>query len=455
MSPSLSESLSDFEAMVGAFGISSHPERYAVDGVEPLAVLAPVTEQQLSEVVASANRDGAALYPRGGGTRTDLGGVPDRPGIVVDTTNINRLVAHNPADLTATFQAGATFQLVSEVLSQQGQFLAIDPPIPGRATIGGTLAAGVGGPTRWHFSHSRDAVIGMKVVQPDGRVTKSGGQVVKNVSGYDMSRLHIGGLGSLGIVLEVSFKLTPVPMYEKTVLATFATPRAAMEAAMRVFNSHVMPLAMTGLDGPAAGRIDLDTGGLGFHLAVRLGGRPRTLDRQVNEVSGVCRDGGADQIEELGGRSGPRLWRALADFGWETEGAPELNIKVTVMPDRVGDAIAAVQLSRTPSLELATLAHPGFGTIEGSWFSGAAGPSAMRSQADSVDRDAIVDTVSRVRGKVAQLGGSAVVQRCPTEVKHVIDIWGGEPPGFEVMRRMKSVYDPNHVMNPGRFIGGM
>ncbi len=446
MSPSLSEHPLSLETIVGVSGVRNNPERFAIDGVEPLAVVVPATERQLREVVATANRDGLAVYPRGGGTLADFGGIPDRPGIVVDMTSLNRVVAHNPADLTATFQAGASFQLVSEVLSQQGQFLAIDPPIPRLATVGGTLAAGISGPSKWHFSHPRDTVIGMKVVQPDGEVTKSGGQVVKNVSGYDMSRLHIGGLGALGTILEASFKLTPLPMYEKTVLATFDSHQTAMDTAMRVFNSQVMPLALTGFDDATAIRSRLEVGGPGPRIAVRLGGRPRTLDRQVNEVAGICRDAGADRLEELEGSTAAGVWRALADFGWTPDVQPVLKIRVTVMPAQVGEAVQVIQRMGTPSLDAAVVAHPGFGALECSWFS---------EGSESVDTASIVETVERVRRIASRSKGSAVVQRCPVEVKQAIDVWGGEPAGIEVMRRMKSEYDPNGIMNPGRFIGGI
>ena len=141
------------------------------------------------------------MFPWGGGTQVwRLGNVPQRPGVVIDTTALNRVVSHNAGDMTASFQAGATMKTVwrSPRVRRASFLQSILHHLPGRATIGGTLASGASGPTRWQFGHPRDTVIGMKIVQPDGRITKSGGQVVKNVSGYDMSRLHIGALGSLG-----------------------------------------------------------------------------------------------------------------------------------------------------------------------------------------------------------------------------------------------------------------
>ena len=420
---------------------SADSQNYSVDGVAPVDVIAPSTEEELSESVASANADGLGIIPWGGGTRVALGNPPERPCLVVDMTNLNRVVSHNYADLTASFQAGMPFSLVSEVLAQQGQLLAIDPPVPARATIGGTLAAAASGPLKWHFGHPRDTVIGMKVVQPDGAVTKSGGQVVKNVSGYDMSRLHIGGLGSLGLILEASFKLTPIPMYERTLIASFADAEAAVEAAMRVFNSYVMPLALTAFDPRVASRIGLDENSAGHYVAVRLGGRPRTLARQVDEIASIFTDSGASSQRDDEGPS-PSLWRPLSDFGWSPETTPLLNVRITTLPSHVRDILNMIDQPRDPGLELATLAEPGFGTVEANWFGPADTPT-----------DTLTTMIDKLRKRASTLGATAVVQRCPPDVKTGIDVWGDNHPGIEVMRRMKRRYDPNGVMNPGRFVG--
>ena len=514
--------------------------RWAIDGVEPLEVVSPSSEDQLSRVVASADSDGAALFPRGGGTRIDLGGVPSRPGIVIDMTGIDQVVAHNYADLTATFQAGVTFRQVSDTLSHHGQLLAIDPPLPGRATVGGTLAAGVSGPMKWHFGHPRDTVIGMKVVQPDGQVTKSGGQVVKNVSGYDMSRLHVGGLGSLGIILEASFKLTPVPMYEKTILAAFRGIEETRNAALGIFNSHVMPLAMTAFDASTAHRIGMEAAQGQWRLAVRLGGRSRTLDRQVDDVTTICGQADARELEPVEGRSAERLWESLRDFGWDTENAPPLAIHVSALPSDLPKIVSAADQTKCPALDPSIVAQPGFGAIDIFWHTSSPSPSkgprqdrhsgegrnpegqgargtpspltepthnrhsresrnpegqgAPRTPSPLTEpahnrhsgegrnpegtggeghplslegegwgegdrtvslSEEIRHVISQLQQSITQIGGSAIVQRCPLEVKRDIDVWGGDPPGIETMRRLKKQYDPNNTMNPGRFVGGM
>ncbi len=421
--------------------ISPVSERFDIDGIAPLDVVAPASEDELCRIVASANADGIGIVPWGGGTRISLGNAPARPCLVVDITNLNRIVSHNYADLTASLQAGANFGFVTEILAQQGQLLAIDPPIPHRATVGGTLAAAVSGPLKWHFGNPRDSVIGMKVVQPDGSITKSGGQVVKNVSGYDMSRLHIGGLGSLGIILEASFKLTPLPTYERTIMASFDDVDSAMDASMRVFNSYVMPLALTAFGPSVASRIELEDSDAGHRIAIRLGGRPRTLARQVDEITAIFREEGASSLQDSEGPTSSR-WRSLSDFGWTADTTPLLNIKTTALPSQTRDILRAIDRMRDSYLEPATLAEPGFGTVEAAWY-------APNDTAD----DILIGIVSSVRRLVSRLGGTAVVQQCPPGVKSAIDVWGEDLAGIQVMRRMKTRYDPNGIMNPGRFVG--
>ena len=420
---------------------SPTPERFFIDSIPPVDVVAPSSEERLCEVVAAANKDGLGIIPYGGGTRISLGNPPSRPFLVVDLTNLNRVVSHNYADLTASFQAGATFGFVSEFLAQQGQLLAIDPPIPERATIGGTLATAVSGPLKWHFGHPRDAVIGMKVVQPDGNVTKSGGLVVKNVSGYDMSRLHIGGLGSLGIILEASFKLTPIPMYERTITAAFDSIDDAMDASMQVFNSYVMPLAMNVYSPAVASRIGIEEKAECRQLAVRLGGRSRTLARQADEINSILRDAGASSQQDIEG-SASSQWRSLSDFGWTSETMPTLNIKTTALPSHTHEILKLIESLCDSDLEPAAVAEPGFGSVEACWYA-----------PGDVSDDSLLAIIANVRRCASRLGGIAVVQQCPPSIKSALDVWGEDHPGIDVMRRMKRQYDPNGIMNPGRFVG--
>ena len=234
------------ERALGAESLSNDPAGYSIDGLHPKVVVVPNNPQQLSQAMSAAWEEGMAVAPWGGGTRMQLGNAIRRLDVIVDLSRLNRVVQHNPADLTVTVEAGITLTSLQQGLAEHGQLLALDPPLPDRASIGGTLAARVSGPLRWQYGNARDLVLGMKVVQADGMVTKSGGQVVKNVSGYDMARLHVGGLGTLGIISEVSFKLTPLPRNQATVLAAFDSGRRCIEGRTRHLSQ---PRLAAGADG--------------------------------------------------------------------------------------------------------------------------------------------------------------------------------------------------------------
>jgi glycolate oxidase FAD binding subunit len=430
----------------GAETVGDDVAGHYVDGTRPRAVAYPTDIEMLSRVLKAAHDQDAAVAPWGGGTRTDLGNAPERLDAVIDLSGLNRVVDHDPADLTATVQAGITLAKLQETLGRHGQFLALDPPLPDRATIGGTLASGVSGPLKWQYTSPRDLVIGMKVVSPDGTVTKSGGQVVKNVSGYDMSRLHIGGLGTLGIIAEVSLKLTPLPTGQATVVAAFDTSRACLKAVLDIFRSDVMPLALTTFGRVANGLMHAtDLGGMAF-LAVRLGGRALALERQVRECRTVCRHHGSARIEVLDEPGATSLWRSLADFSWDDQTEPAVAGRAHLMPSKVPELVEMVEHSRYfKSMRPGIVSHPAHGTALLSWFDGDNGPSPEEA----------VTTLRHALDMVHQLGGKMVIERCPPAVKSSFDVWDdvGEP--LAIMRNLKEQYDPRRILNPGRFVGGI
>ena len=289
---------------------------YEIDGMQPRFAARPNDIGGVSEAMRFAHEQGLAVVPWGGGTRMALGNVPDRYDLALDMTGLDRMMDHTPGDLTATAGAGMTIAALQESLGHHGQILAVDPPLPERATLGGTMAVGWSGPFKWQFGSIRDVVIGMKVVQADGTVTKSGGQVVKNVSGFDMARLHIGALGTLGVIVEVSLKLTPRPHGSVTLLSGSDRAAPCIEAALGVFSSGMMPLAITSVrradrqrqDGHGQRRSDADS-----YLAIRLAGRPRaqSSDRSTRDTldcrGNAWRVSPPDTLD--GANEGASLWR--------------------------------------------------------------------------------------------------------------------------------------------------
>ena len=407
----------------------------AIDGIVPPVVVSPRSADELSRLLSLANKDGLAVAPRGGGTQLALGNRIGRLDVIADMSALNRVVQHNAADLTLVVEAGITLAALRAALAVEGQFLPLDAPLPERATIGGTLAAGASGPLKWQYGSARDLVIGMKVAQTDGRITQSGGNVVKNVSGYDMARLHVGGLGTLGIITEVSFKLTPMPRHETTLLAHFDSAAACLTAALGIFNSGVMPIALTAFNRRTAQHALSESGsGSEYALAVRLGGRPRTLRRMENEAFFIIREQTAN-VDRLKDEAG-ELWARIADFGHSDGEESIMSARIAVLPNRMVNAIQTLSHRQ----EAAIVAQPGYGMMNAHWF----------------DKDASLgESVLHARQYVHSIGGSLIVERAPLAAKDSLDVWDYTGESLEVMQSLKTQYDPNGILNPNRFTGGI
>ena len=415
---------------------------YAINGVEPSAAVAPESIDEVCRVLEAAHRSGLAVSPLGGRTRLALGNPPERYDLALDLSRLDRIVDHNPADLTATVEAGITLDGLRRSLEKHGQFLAMDAPRADLATVGGTLAAGPIGPLKWQFGSPRDLVVGMKVVQADGRVTRSGGRVVKNVSGYDMARLHIGGLGTLGVITEVSFKLTPLPQRQATLIAGFAGPRQALAAGAAIAGGGVTPLAMVAFDSAACSLGGFADSGHEYSLAVRLGGRPRTLERQLEECRRLCGDRSVAALETVDDAGTSHLWSSIADFGWRDETGLLGTARASLLPSRLADFIESLDAS---PLAHAVVAEPGYGSALVHWF----------TNGEEDISGAVAAAVTHARSAAARSGGVLVVERRPPALSGAIDPWSDVGESISVMRRMKEQYDPGRVLNPGRFVGGI
>ena len=432
------------EPLVGSDAISVGGPDDAIDHVVPSLVLRPDSVEKIQSVVKVASRDAATIAPVGGRTRIDLGNPPKSIDMMVDTTRVNRLVRHTPDDLTAAAEAGVTVAQLQRSLAEYGQFVAINPPLPDRATLGGTIAVGLSGPLKWSYGNVRDVVIGLTVIQADGNLTKSGGQVVKNVSGYDLVRMHVGAFGTLGIITELSLKLTPLPRRQRTLLARFETVAEAYRAGLAIFHSDVIPLAMTDYDEETGRRIEGPDIGSGAYLAIRLGGRPLTLDRQVRECGAVLANHNAAAVDEIEEDPASTLWRRLADFGWDARTKFRLLARAMLKPTAMAD-VAGALASDDPGLRTAIIGQPAHGTLSVGWY----GEDGLGSVDD------LAATVSQARRAVEERGGRLVIERCATEVKTEVGVWGEVGSNLETMRRLKSQFDPNDLFNPGRYVGGI
>src|SRR5215475_8551646 len=189
---------------------------YAVDGVLPAMVVLPADEAQVTDVLRLAAEYRATVFPRGGGSHTFVGQTPARVDLVLSVQRLQQQLAYEPADLTITVQAGVRFAELQHILRGSSQFLALDPPVTTTTTVGGIVATNVSGPRRLLYGTARDMLLGIGVMTSDGKRSKAGGRVVKNVTGYDLNKLYVGSLGTLGVIVELTWKLHPLPPGEIT-----------------------------------------------------------------------------------------------------------------------------------------------------------------------------------------------------------------------------------------------
>ncbi|HKB67304.1 MAG TPA: FAD-binding protein, partial [Pyrinomonadaceae bacterium] len=206
-------------------------------------VVSPGSIDEVCEVMKLASSEGWKVMPAGAMTWPDVGQPVRRVDIVVSTARLNRIIEHEPADLIAVSEAGVTLKNFNDALMQKGQWLPLDPPNDGRATIGGVVATGLGGAQQFGYGPPRKHVIGMKVVRADGSLIKVGGRVVKNVAGYDLCKLFTGSYGTLGIIAEVNFKLRPVP-FATTTVTSWGTRESLLSRAQRVIDARLFPVAV-------------------------------------------------------------------------------------------------------------------------------------------------------------------------------------------------------------------
>src|ERR1051326_7509011 len=205
--------LADLKEHMPSLQITHEPDAlsdYTIDGILPRLVVAPDNKEQVAQIITLVNQHGLPLIGRGGGSRMNLGGIPEQVDVVLETQRMTRLLEHEAPDLTCHVETGITFAALQARLAAKGQWIALDPPDAEQATLGGILASNASGPKRLRYGTARDIVIGLYVVQANGEIARSGGRVVKNVAGYDLNKLYIGSPGPPRLILQTNPEVAPV-----------------------------------------------------------------------------------------------------------------------------------------------------------------------------------------------------------------------------------------------------
>lgn len=402
---------------------------FSVQGIRPQCVVTPGTLEELQSVMRVATEHRAPLAPWGGGTQQLIGAPPTRLDLVVRTIRLNRVLAHTPEDLTISVEAGMTFGALRAHLKQHGQMLALDPPLPDQATIGGLIATATDGPRRLGYGTLRDVLIGIAVVEVGGRLSRGGGMVVKNVSGFDMMKLYLGSFGTLAVIASANFKLWPLPRAAGTILCRFDDPRQAYAALDELDGTQLAPVAAEYLNGNALALIG-KSGACALVLAAE--GLPKAVERQMRDIGALVKRYHAQAVEQLDGNDAQTLWEDIANLPQTAAIADdEAVVKLSVLPADVADTLSRCEASARRV--------------------GASAVIGARALSGVLYLRVRPVTSTSLTTLLADLPG---VQWVATTIPGV-PRWGALPQGVEVMQRIRTEFDPLRLLNPGRFLPGI
>lgn len=404
----------------------------AVDGRQPRWVVRPRTLEAAARVVALAHDEGLAVVPRGAGSAQALGGVPARVDLVLDLGRLDAIVEYNSDDLTVTVQAGCTAGALAAVLAERRQALPLDPPGWGGRTLGGIAATAASGPLRARYGTMRDLLLGVRFVQADGVITWGGARVVKSVTGYDVPKLMVGSLGTLGVLAELTLRLHPLPEAEATCLVALRHAEAAPDVAARIVDSTVQPHRLELLDAGALAACGLPAAPAG--LVVSTGSVEPAVRAQQSMVAAE-----AARVRARVETMGPGFWRTydrvLAD------GGPTV-LRIATLATRLG-----------PTLDETRAA---LGAEAAAVITGCAPLGLLRVMVRAGEPAHLARAVERLRAFVGPDDGSVVIERGPAALRTSVDPWGPIAPGpLGLMRALKEEFDPQGTLNPGRFVGGI
>jgi glycolate oxidase FAD binding subunit len=443
--------------IVGATNATNDPAQitaYQIDGKSPTAVVRPGSSEEVVEIVKFAAREKLAIVPTGARTKLGIGMPPRQYDIALDMTRMDRIVAYDPGDLTLSVEPGIPLHKIASALAEHRQFLPLAVPFANRATAGGTIASGVDSPLRQIYGTARDFVLGMEFVTGDGIAAKSGGRVVKNVTGYDIHKMMIGALGSLGVITRINFRTFPLPRATRTCIATFRGSAGACELRDAIAKSVLRPRTVEIL--AAAGGSTTELGrraAVSFEndrwsVVVSFSGDEQVLDRDRRESEALAR--GMDRrafesFTELRAEPAENANRHIAELpGAILEHSPDAAIfKISALPTDLAGLAGGVQSIKVPWL----VVMRGLGVTYLTLLPPDRSEGSLRLLQQECTR------ILSLSGKAPW--GRCVLLWCRPELKSEIDVWGAPPGDFVLMQKLKSVFDPSGILSPGRFMGGI
>lgn len=437
--------------------IGSDPDRrnHSMYRIAAFVTVYPGSEQEIAEIMKFAYSEHLVVVPQGGGTKDALGFLNQQPDILLSMKRLAGIVDHPAGDMTVTVLPGTTVPQLQEQLAKYQQFLPIDPNCPQEATIGGVVSANTTGPKRALYGSPRDLVLGMRIIYPDGTLIRTGAKTVKNVAGYDMNKLFIGAMGTLGIITELTFKVRPIAKFTANIIVTHHQAEDLKRFQLEVLDSYLEPAAMEFVNSALMSRLGLEGSPEGppegpprHAIVFAFEDVEKAVGYQIDWIMQKASLWGLEVIAVQEQNNARDFWskyvNLMPDSLRADYGKCIVSLKISCLLTQMKDLLDSVEAAAAES-GISVLAMGG----------GATGIGRIAAETTMGREQEVMEWIRRSMRIVSGQKGHLTIDFAPESIRSSLPVWGKERPDFKLMREIKNKIDPLWMMNPGRFAGGI
>ncbi len=415
----------------------------------PSAVVRPVNTEEVSEVVAFAFKNNTPIIPRGAGTGMTGGAVPLRDAVILSLEGMNRIIDIDKKNMVAVVEPGVINSHLQEKLEEAGLFYPPDPASMNFCTLGGNVAENAGGPRAIKYGVTKDYVLGLETVLPDGRILMTGGKTYKGVVGYDLTRLMVGSEGTLGIVTKIFLKVLPLPEETVTLLCTFSDPDNAAQSISRITSSSIIPRALEFMDHESIRAVEnYRSFGLPLNaealLLIEVDGPRAAVKEEAEKIASICMSlkGNISIAEDMFSKQ--RIWearRAISPALYHIK-PTKVNEDIVVPRGRIPEMLKSLrEIAEKYDLIIANFGHAGDGNIHVNVMTDKNNEEEYHRAKNSI-RD-IFEATLKLDGTISGEHGIGITKKQYIGME-LSDV------SIEIMKAIKKAFDPKGIMNPGK-----
>ncbi|MEW6624426.1 MAG: FAD-linked oxidase C-terminal domain-containing protein [Bacillota bacterium] len=449
--------IAKIKAIVGSENVLETLEEricYSYDGTMqrgiPALVVLPDNPQEIAEIMQLANKNEFPVFPRGAGTGLSGGSIPMEKGIALILSRMNRIKEISREDLLAVVEPGVITEHLHHAVEKEGLFYPPDPASLKTCTMGGNVAENAGGPRAFKYGVTKDYVLGLEVVTPQGRIMRTGGRTVKNVTGYDLTRLLTGSEGTLGIITEIIVRLLPKPQTVQTVMAIYDKIDDAAQTVTSIICRGIIPATLELMDQTTIRCVEdylhlglpLDAGAI---LLIEADGAPGQVSEEIKQIAEACQDAGCRKVQVArDAKDRGDLWKARRAVSSAIVQLKPTKISedATVPRNKIPDMVRRLKaIADKYQLHLPVFGHAGDGNLH---------PNIVADKEDHEEMERVEQAVAELFQAALDLGGTLSGEHGVGLMKKPYLAWEVGDVGVEYMKAIKDAVDPKGILNPGK-----